>query len=223
MRIRSNKLIAAFIISSGFFAMLISFTECKKKDAPAPAACFTSNKQSVVDSQIVTFNNCSSNASSYEWDFGDGTSSTISSPTKLYSTNGTYTVRMTASGNGKQSTATQTILVGDLYIDKLVINKLLANNQPAQKCDYLHLTFYSNYSSYRFSIDTSNITLPVTIPIKQQFKIMPGKSAYVDWYASVANYIPQSGVSFNIDRSGNNIHGYDDESISDMDIVTRIQ
>jgi len=45
----------------------------------------------------VSFTNNSANASSYLWDFGDGTTSTDANPAHNYATLGTYTVTLTAS------------------------------------------------------------------------------------------------------------------------------
>lgn len=47
----------------------------------------------------VTFQNTSQNASSYLWDFGDGTTSTDSSPTHAYLLSGVYTISLTATIN----------------------------------------------------------------------------------------------------------------------------
>lgn len=44
----------------------------------------------------VQFNNTSTGASIYEWDFGDQTGSTLTSPTHTYTQYGTYTVRLIA-------------------------------------------------------------------------------------------------------------------------------
>src|ERR1700720_1601714 len=57
------------------------------------------------------FANTSSNASSYDWNFGDGTSSTLTSPTHTYSNFGSYTVSLTADGSGGNGSTTQTINV----------------------------------------------------------------------------------------------------------------
>src|SRR5690554_4133289 len=48
----------------------------------------------------VRFTNASENADSYTWHFGDGTTSTEANPTKIYTTPGLYTVRLTAVGKG---------------------------------------------------------------------------------------------------------------------------
>ena len=44
--------------------------------------------------QTVTFTNSSLNATSYAWDFGDGTTSTTASPIHAYTSNGNYTVKL---------------------------------------------------------------------------------------------------------------------------------
>lgn len=46
----------------------------------------------------VRFTNTSANATSYNWDFGDGTTSTAVNPTKIYNTPGNYTVKLRSDG-----------------------------------------------------------------------------------------------------------------------------
>ena len=58
--------------------------------------------------RTVTFNNISNDATSYVWDFGDGTTSTFANPIKTYE-NGTYTVSLTAfNDNGDSDTIEKT-------------------------------------------------------------------------------------------------------------------
>jgi len=51
----------------------------------------------IFENTTVSFTNTSTNASSYNWDFGDGNSSTTESPSHNYSSAGSYTVKLTAS------------------------------------------------------------------------------------------------------------------------------
>lgn len=234
MKFNSNTSKVTYSVILSLLILAVCFSNCKKNDSmPAPApqpdpkACFTSDRQSVVDSQIVTFNNCSTNASSYDWDFGDGTSSTISALTKLYSKNGTYTVTMTATGNGKKSTATQNIFVGDLYLDKVIVNKLTNNGEPLRDHNRFRLTIQSG-SAGEIVIDTTSLALPFTIPVPQQYKLVPGDKVTVDWLAY--QLVPPGSILgvgsgeqiFAIGRSEDNVHGYND-SQSDMYIGVRVQ
>jgi PKD repeat protein len=50
--------------------------------------------------ETITFTNTSSNASSYSWDFGDGSTSTAGNPVHSYAAEGIYTVQLTATGPG---------------------------------------------------------------------------------------------------------------------------
>ena len=48
----------------------------------------------------------------YNWDFGDGTTSTLANPTKTYNANGPYVVTLTVSDGQETGKATQTVTVG---------------------------------------------------------------------------------------------------------------
>lgn len=52
----------------------------------------------MVTASTVDFTNQSSSASSYEWDFGDSNTSTAASPTHIYQSIGTFTVKLNAYG-----------------------------------------------------------------------------------------------------------------------------
>lgn len=54
---------------------------------------------STVTGANVVFNNVSLNSSTYLWDFGDGQTSTATNPTHTYTSNGTFTVTLTASNS----------------------------------------------------------------------------------------------------------------------------
>lgn len=66
----------------------------------------------VRENKTITFINISENATSYYWDFGDGTNSTLINPVKRY-VNGNYTVSLTATNAKGQS---------KIYTDTFVID-----------------------------------------------------------------------------------------------------
>ena len=74
-----------------------------------PVADFSANTTSGTAPLNVQFNDQSTGTvSTYLWNFGDGTTSTLQSPTHIYNTVGTYTVTETVTGPGGSNTATQT-------------------------------------------------------------------------------------------------------------------
>jgi hypothetical protein len=66
----------------------------------------TPNFTVAANSLIATFNNTSTNAVSYLWDFGDGTSSTEASPVHTYAQPGAYVVKLEASNQCKTNIKT---------------------------------------------------------------------------------------------------------------------
>lgn len=67
--------------------LLCAATACKKDDNnPAPLVVYTI----AVDGNQVTFNNTTTGATSWKWDFGDGASSTEQSPVHVYQGKGKY-------------------------------------------------------------------------------------------------------------------------------------
>jgi len=61
----------------------------------------------------IAFNNTSKNATSYEWNFGDGTTSTEQSPTKMFYYPGTYNVTLTTINNGERVQQTKSFTLRD--------------------------------------------------------------------------------------------------------------
>jgi len=76
--------------------MVIGLVSCKKA-TPVARFSFTAN------GKTVTFVNESTDATTYEWDFGDGTTSTEQSPVKVYADYGLYSVSLNATGEGGEN------------------------------------------------------------------------------------------------------------------------
>ncbi len=73
-------------------------TGCKKVDPPNANFIYT------IDVLTVTFQNLSSGADSYEWNFGDGNTSTEANPVHTYADGGDYTVSLKAVNEGGSNT-----------------------------------------------------------------------------------------------------------------------
>lgn len=79
------------------------FSACVSLSVPPVIADFTGTPTRGSAPLTVVFSNLSSGGTSYLWDFGDGKTSTATSPANTYSTTGTYTVTLTATGPGGTS------------------------------------------------------------------------------------------------------------------------
>ena len=88
--------------------MLISFS-CKKDDTSGGTKAVFSY---VADGFKVSFTNFSSGATSYVWDFGDGTdSSNLKGPTHVFPTKGQFLVKLTARNESETNTFIDTVLI----------------------------------------------------------------------------------------------------------------
>lgn len=80
----------------------------------------------------VHFTNNSTDATSFEWNFGDNTTSSEREPVHQYDGKGVYSVILTAKGNGKTNTYTANIKIEDpttCYIDKVKYEIVPVNNE----------------------------------------------------------------------------------------------
>lgn len=75
------------------------------KTVPSPGFTFTQN------GLTATFTNTSVNATSYLWEFGDNTTSTLANPVHTYATSGTYSVKLKATNDCGTTEITKTVSV----------------------------------------------------------------------------------------------------------------
>jgi len=105
----------------------------------------------VINGNTVTFANTSQNASSYTWDFGDGTSATETHPMHTFTTDGTYNVSLTAISDACED---------DIFTESIVINTIgLSENEN------LVFDISPNPSSGSFNItllqNVNNVTITI--------------------------------------------------------------
>jgi cyclophilin family peptidyl-prolyl cis-trans isomerase len=84
-----------------------------------PIARFTIEDKERVAPVTIQFSNQSEKAESYEWDFGDGNSSTESEPTHRYLMSGNYSVKLKAT-KGNRTTVKEQIIQVKPPVDCLV-------------------------------------------------------------------------------------------------------
>lgn len=109
--------------------------------AQAPVASFIPNKLSGCAPLMVSFSNTSTNATSYQWNFGNSNTSTAPNPSTVFLTPGSYTVKLIAFGNGGTKDSTiQTITV---------VNNPIADFSafPLSECEDINTITFTNSSS----------------------------------------------------------------------------
>ncbi|MCA6422685.1 MAG: T9SS type A sorting domain-containing protein [Flavobacterium sp.] len=89
----------------------------------------------------VVFNNTSLRASNYIWDFGDGTTSVANNPTHIYSTTGTFIVKLKAVNCGIEKSFIQNIIISQLNTETLNPNNFDLNIYPNPTNSILNIEF----------------------------------------------------------------------------------
>ena len=85
---------------------------------PPPIADFIFTGGDCTAPCEVVFTNKSTNADSYQWDFGDGSTSKEANSLHQYTEGGTFPVSLTATGNGKIAVKTQSVTVKVYVVTK---------------------------------------------------------------------------------------------------------
>lgn len=82
----------------------------------------------------ITFTNKTTGATTYNWDFGNGQSSTSTNPSVIYSTGGTYNITLTATGPGGTEKLSKSISIQNPPT-KFKLNSIKLTNFPTTRSD----------------------------------------------------------------------------------------
>lgn len=97
--------------------VVIDTGECQVNDTSYATIIFTqvlpadAEFSFAINGDTVDFTNLSSNATTYDWDFGDGNKSNMANPSHVYSANNTYTVTLIASNSCYSDTVKYSVLI----------------------------------------------------------------------------------------------------------------
>ena len=109
-----------FIVRTATLALLslpFVLASCKKPgedtslEGAVPTANFTATVNTSQFPVQVSFNNLTTDAYYYQWDFGDQTSSSAKAPNHTYQRGGTYAVKLTTAGRGGTTTTQKDVVV----------------------------------------------------------------------------------------------------------------
>ena len=121
---------------------------------PQPTASFTYTQSG----SSIILNGIANNASTYYWNFGDGSSPVynVLSPSHTYSGNGVYTITLTVINQCNSVTSTQTISVGPVGIKQQQEKILTAIAQPNPFEKSTTVTYY-NYQKGNVNVEIYNL------------------------------------------------------------------
>jgi len=133
--------------------ILISLTACQKE----PIASFVMSKSEIVSGETVSFTNTSVDGSSFEWDFGDGSTSSDENPTHTFDKDGVYSITMTAtSKKGKKSSSAYETLTVLLTTDMTIYVYLDGTETPVNDCTIRLYTNKTDWDNHTNEIAKSN-------------------------------------------------------------------
>ena len=115
---KNNLLLICGLALAGFLSA------CGDDELPKAVAAFEVDVDGVPEVGLpVMFDNLSTNADNYEWNFGDGDSSTAISPTHTYDQAGDYEVILTAiTKDGQDTEISLVVSVGERVLTGYFIN-----------------------------------------------------------------------------------------------------
>lgn len=164
------------------FLFFLGLTGCESSDdemaAPVLEAGFTQTINAVNGQ--VTFINTSTAAVSYDWDFGDGTSSTLISPIKTYDMGGTYqVVLMVIDASGNTSSFQDDVIIPEIFDGGLIVNGDFEDGDTAwiQGVDDTNpapvITVNDN-TYYQVNVTNPNPSQPFLVNLSQKLEIVNG-------------------------------------------------
>jgi PKD repeat protein len=131
----------------------------------------------------VSFTDHSRNATAYQWDFGDGSTSVLPNPTHTYTATGTYTVVLTASNLCSSDVVSRPVTVED-YGLLLTPAATAGSGDPGQVVTYtLYLTNTGTLSDvFRLSRGSTSWTTALST---DTVRLDAGEGAEVKVYVTV--------------------------------------
>lgn len=162
------------------FLMLV-IQSCESEEEPLTTLDLKAGFTQTIDqgNAQVSFINTSTNAASYSWDFGDGTTSTLINPVKQYDLGGTYTVVLTVTNDTNTDSFQDDIFIEDIFDGGIIVNGDFENgvdpwiqgvndNNPAPVVTDAGNTFF------QVNVTNPNPSQPFLINMSQKLEIING-------------------------------------------------
>jgi len=133
---------------------------CKKTDetkTPLPVADFTFSGAGGDAPCTVTFTNKSTDGQSYNWDFGDGETSTDKNPQHIFTSGGTFTVQLTATNTEGTNKTSKTVNISTPAAPSA--NFTISGDGNFAPCEVTFTNTSSNATSYSWNFGDGSSTV----------------------------------------------------------------
>ncbi len=151
-----------------------------EESVPAPKAAFTI----AIDGKTVTTTNTSTDAETYAWDFGDGTTMATEAPTHTYEANGSYVIKLTvtnASGEDDTQVVAEIVNIsidGD-FSDWADVPAIPVTYVDGSTLKTVKIENLGNTKLFVYVEGTSDLTPLMQIPLDIDNDRATG--AFIDW------------------------------------------
>jgi len=105
----------------GYWRFVLVHYDNPADEPPIPGNQPAANFTYVLDGRTATFTNTSNFATSYLWDFGDGSTSTETNPTHTFASDGNFTVSLTATNELGTNVKTVDIMVSTVELTNEIL------------------------------------------------------------------------------------------------------
>ena len=145
-----------FVFLFVFVVGQVLLTSCKEEEPEGPpiAGIF----YSIADKQVA-FTALTKRADTWNWDFGDGQSSTEMNPVHIYQEGGIYDIKLTVTGNGKTVEATTVV---SLAISK--IQMLTGGLKAASGKKWKISSAHSDKDAFALADDKFTVVQAINVP-----------------------------------------------------------
>ncbi len=120
-----KKTTQSMIRFTAIATLTLAMFSCGEDPVPAPTVQLFSS----VDGYVVAFTATATNTDSYAWEFGDGTVSTEQNPVHTYDQSGTYTAKVTVTGEGGSADASTEVTIAASKLEMLTGGPGMANGK----------------------------------------------------------------------------------------------
>lgn len=120
-----KKTTQSMIRFTAIAVLTIAMFSCGEDPVPAPTVQLFSS----VDGYVVAFTATATNTDSYAWEFGDGTVSVEQNPVHTYDQSGTYTAKVTVTGEGGSADASADVTIAASKLEMLTGGPGMANGK----------------------------------------------------------------------------------------------